>query len=408
MFPFVHIRDDMRASELRLEKPFLWFVIMCLTTTNVAEQFAMDNTIWHIISKRIVTQHLASLDLLLRVICYGSWSHYFKSDKPFMTMLSQLVVSLAFEMGLHHDPPGAIQCIRSNRIITRDASSQTQRTLEERRAILGVFHLASAKLQALSCTPYMVDCLRIVAESGESDWDYVLTTQVKFQIITNQPICSTMDQPLKKKGGAQNHHRPSSWHTCYNRSMKYGKACHPNLNHTPQTVATQSQRLQDLDSLLNCAASWLVAWLEMPVVDWLGITVDTFAQFTHCIIVLFKLTILNEPGWDAEEVRRRIDVFATLDRCCEIVESVPTAVGMIDIEGGSRRGLFFKTSHLSRAIKALIMAEMTPDALASTTDTVQTPPHSDATKEYNRFRGVDFEQELLIHDDAMLNLSGEP
>lgn len=72
-FPFVHIPPTMSAAELRQRRPFLWLVIMSLTTKIVSEQFAMEETIWKIISQRIVTQHMANMDLLLGVICFGSW-----------------------------------------------------------------------------------------------------------------------------------------------------------------------------------------------------------------------------------------------------------------------------------------------------------------------------------------------
>lgn len=100
MFPFVHIRGTMRAHDLRHEKPFLWLNIMALATKTVSEQFAIEETIWQIISRRIVAQHFVNMDLLLGVVCFASWSHYYKKDKPFMTTLSQLAVSLACELGL--------------------------------------------------------------------------------------------------------------------------------------------------------------------------------------------------------------------------------------------------------------------------------------------------------------------
>lgn len=72
-FPFVHIPPTMSSAELLMQKPFLWLVIMALTAKNAAQQFAMEETIWNIISKRIVVQQHASVDLLLGVICFASW-----------------------------------------------------------------------------------------------------------------------------------------------------------------------------------------------------------------------------------------------------------------------------------------------------------------------------------------------
>lgn len=46
---------------------------MSLTTKFVSQQFAMEEVIWHIISRRIVAQQIAELDLLLGLVCFASW-----------------------------------------------------------------------------------------------------------------------------------------------------------------------------------------------------------------------------------------------------------------------------------------------------------------------------------------------
>lgn len=109
--------------------------------------------------------------------------------------------------------------------------------------------------------------------------------------------------------------------------------------------------------MLTSAERWITLFHEMPLTLWAGINVDTFAQFTHCLVVLFRLTTLDEPGWDLNEVRKRADVLEILDRSCEIIDRVPGALGIVDAVG-PRRGLFFKTNYLLRAIKALFLSGM--------------------------------------------------
>jgi hypothetical protein len=72
-YPCFHIPPTMRASELRRQRPFLWLVIMSLGSKNADDQFKMEETIWHIISCRIVCEHLADMDLLLGLMCFASW-----------------------------------------------------------------------------------------------------------------------------------------------------------------------------------------------------------------------------------------------------------------------------------------------------------------------------------------------
>lgn len=74
MFPFVYLPPSVSASQLRHQKPFLWLVMLSLTNKSVSEQFALEEMIWDIISRRIVSEHLVDLDLLLGVVCFASWS----------------------------------------------------------------------------------------------------------------------------------------------------------------------------------------------------------------------------------------------------------------------------------------------------------------------------------------------
>lgn len=71
--PFVHIPPDTTPTELLQKKPFLWFMIMALSTKDVGEQFRMESTLWHIVSRRIICEHLGDLDLLQGLICFGIW-----------------------------------------------------------------------------------------------------------------------------------------------------------------------------------------------------------------------------------------------------------------------------------------------------------------------------------------------
>jgi hypothetical protein len=72
-FPVVYIPEIMSASYLRQQRPFLWLVIMSLTTKNMTQQSAMEYTIRQIISQRVVAEHEKNLDLLLGLICYLAW-----------------------------------------------------------------------------------------------------------------------------------------------------------------------------------------------------------------------------------------------------------------------------------------------------------------------------------------------
>ncbi|KAM5360885.1 hypothetical protein ACJZ2D_013452 [Fusarium nematophilum] len=395
IFPAMHLPSILRSSDLRQQKPFTWLVVMALSTKQTSQQFAMEETIWQVISKRIVWEQLANLDLLIGLICFASWSHYFKKDKPFMAMLSQIAVSLAFELNLQHDPPQKpSRRSKYGREIAEDAPSPKTRSLEERRTLLALFHLSSStwtaykKTEPLPWTPYMDECLAILFEGKETHLDTLLAAQIKCQLITRQLDHISLDDKgpstilinaLSRELSEVQQTLPAN--VLSERSTQLYLS-NTDLTITklligkPQTTPTNIQRIQHLESVLTTAEAWLALFMDMPLSDMVGLSVDLFTQYLTCMVVLFKLVTVNEPGWDVEEVRKRADVLELLDRSCDIVKDVPAALGLVDAPG-PRRGLFFKMAGLLTAIKTLMISEMKEkcpsqwDATADPVDNVE-------------------------------------
>jgi hypothetical protein len=131
-----------------------------------------------------------------------------------------------------------------------------------------------------------------------------------------------------------------------------------NVNKAEKQITHSSyRRLQTLENTLNVATTFISFLTTLPLSAKVGISVDTFTQFTHCLIVIFKLTVIKEPGWNNDDVRQRADLFEIIDQACEQAENVPIAVGLVDAPG-PRKGLFFKTTFLLQRIKRLFMEEM--------------------------------------------------
>ncbi|KAJ4404701.1 hypothetical protein N0V82_010444 [Gnomoniopsis sp. IMI 355080] len=309
-------------------------------------------------------------------------SHYFKQDKPFMTMLSQVAVALAFELGFHKDI--AVRPDMENGptsgseadVLRADTQGPQMRSMEDRRTFLAVFHLTSAtwasyrKTEPLRWTPYLDECLRILADGNETGLDTLLVMQIKCQIITNSLTCPHSDEASRNESL---NGLPSVLMTAMKgRLNDIRQSLPPQTKLTKTTIlecflskkplqndrtgASQFRRIQELQSVLDSVERWLSLFLDMPLVYWTGVSMDTFTQLTHNLVVLFRLTILDEPGWDRDEVRKHADVFDILDRACDHVDRVPGELGLLDATG-QRNGLFFKTNYLFRAIKQLFLRE---------------------------------------------------
>ena len=128
------------------------------------------------------------------------------------------------------------------------------------------------------------------------------------------------------------------------------------------------RRLDGLDSLLTAIERWYEEFYQVPLVDWIGVSFEVFAQFWNCLTLLFQLTTLDEPGWDTEEVRKRVDLLHILEDFAQSFERLPEAVGLVDDTRKGEIGAIFRAVPHIRAMKAKFMAEMTPATLQSVED----------------------------------------
>lgn len=158
-------------------------------------------------------------------------------------------------------------------------------------------------------------------------------------------------------------------------------------NSQNQIGASDLQRLEGLESILTAAQRWLEVFFEVPLADWIGATCGIFQQFVHCIMLLSKLTIIDEPGWDIEEVKKRANLHDILDRAAQNLDSIPGIIGLVDAVGTGESGFLFKSSRLVQSLKATFLAKIAPaesqtdfqlDRNANTTQYIDESSTSDA------------------------------
>jgi hypothetical protein len=119
---------------------------------------------------------------------------------------------------------------------------------------------------------------------------------------------------------------------------------------------TDLRRLEGLDSLLTAIERWLEVFHELPLVDWIGVPFSIWTQFSQCLTILFRLSILNERGWDTAEVRKRANV---LDIIEDLAKSSERLAELVDLADTGENSVFFKAPPLLRGLRAKFAAEMT-------------------------------------------------
>jgi hypothetical protein len=86
---------------------------------------------------------------------------------------------------------------------------------------------------------------------------------------------------------------------------------------------------------------WFEVFDQLPLVDWIDVPYIVFDQLLHSLLLLFKLTILEEPSWDTEDVKKRANLLDIQDdNIAPNFGKLPQALGLVDAVGAGHFGKF--------------------------------------------------------------------
>lgn len=103
----------------------------------------------------------------------------------------------------------------------------------------------------------------------------------------------------------------------------------------PNTTVDSIKQLQSLQNCLNSVERWFQIWEGIPPHQLIGLTFFTFMQKIQSIVALFRLSTLeNVPGWNTAEVRKRLDIFALLDRLAVLMDSAVASIPVLEDDPG--------------------------------------------------------------------------
>ncbi|KAL2265989.1 hypothetical protein VTJ83DRAFT_5341 [Remersonia thermophila] len=338
--PFVHLPATMTSEKLRDAYPFLWFAIMTVTCKHADRRLAMSDALKRFLAQKMVVDHEKSLDLLLGLVIIMGWTHYhIKGDKSILSVMASLAKSLVFDLGLNKVPsePYISACLK-----TPFHPPAREKTQEERRAVLACFLLTSQisyaikRLDSLTWTSHMDECLVALTQHREWDGDDLLAAQVKIQLIIEQLTRAAAQSPdgvppnyvlSALRTQLHNHKAQLPPHLQQNdtilSAISYADlAIHelamtrPNPAPAPaSSLMRDMQRYEALEACLTAASDWFDRHFSIPSYVYVGMTFGSWWNMAHCLLTLYRLSVLDDdPAWDCRAVRKRLDLLAVLDR----------------------------------------------------------------------------------------------
>ncbi|KAJ9260815.1 transcriptional regulator family: Fungal Specific TF [Paecilomyces variotii] len=430
-FPFVIIPAEVSLNDLRREKPFLFTTVMMVGCRHDASrQVAIASKIREIISYSVLVKGEQSLDMLQGLLIYLAWYHFHLRLGSQLTNLFHLIMAMMTDLCLNnaaHPKSPSKLALGLAKYFEKDGQPHKTRTLEERRAYLGVFYLTSIvslyarNIDSLRYTKYTEECCQLVAEAAEYPTDTLLIQLMRVHRLADKIKLSLSLDELEVQLGV------SAPIGAYVRSLESELV---QLKHTfPQDIPGYTDLLMNyyaLETFLYAVAlnermsavrygNFPMARLEilLSCLESTKACFDTFHSFSpssyfylpyplwsqlgHAIIVLSKLSLFNGEGWDQEYVRSQMDFFevlSTFDQKLEEAREYSRSTSQASISELSMDipEIFVKLTPNLQQMKECHKARL--QAQTSTTEQTQGPPRGDS--------GSASSDDLVVPDTAGL------
>jgi hypothetical protein len=98
------------------------------------------------LGKEMLLDGAKNMDLFLGVLVFSAWCHFYICHKPIVSTIVQLGIALAFDLGLTRPLPGEpvnVMLHFNAQGCPKPVDRVPGRTLEERRAAVGLFLISS-------------------------------------------------------------------------------------------------------------------------------------------------------------------------------------------------------------------------------------------------------------------------
>ncbi|KAL5333384.1 hypothetical protein BJX70DRAFT_381181 [Aspergillus crustosus] len=348
-FPFVYIPDTTTARQLCHDRPFLYTCIMAISSNSTAQQQALSVEIKEVIAQKMLHEPSdGNLDLLLGLLAYISWSISQVSEKPRLSVLTQLANSLVYELGLNKPPPTNMPPCDDDLA----SSPPIVRTMEERRAVLGCFLTTSIiasylrKIDALRWTPHLEECRQVLDEGRECLNDEILAQQARLQLIAGNAalgnrveaavrvpptfyLPALLSQMQDVKTSLRPHLQVNEVILAHIHSTTLA-INELALTDTPILSITDPsdfQRLNSLHACLDAIKSWFNVFFSISPAAYTHLPFSIISQLMHCLGTLYRLSTLDDPAWDTANVRKSVDVLLILDQVIDQAMSLAVSDG---------------------------------------------------------------------------------
>ncbi|RAL59963.1 hypothetical protein DID88_000589 [Monilinia fructigena] len=354
-FPFVIIETGgATGKEWLMTKPVLGkAVLMAASYYNLPRQTVYETTLVKDLTERIMTRKEKTLELLQTILVFCGWYHYHCLGHPHLNNLLGLAMGLAGDLGLNK-PPSSDRFRYPFGHSRATAGDLSKRSMEQRRALAGLFYLTSLvatgfqRIDAMKYSVHMDECVQVIEKKPEHPTDLLLVELVKIshlgekigQTVLLLQNDSDIQVPTVLKLGSfqmeldtlqkgvpatwsddiilQLHHHISTirlyevaltneW-TPTNCTQPPQSISIPQPTHPPPLHPSQ---LQSLYTCLHHTRSFLDLILSLPPSTYLSQPISPWSLLAYALMILARLSFYQNPQlptWTLDFVREVCDL----------------------------------------------------------------------------------------------------
>ncbi|KAI1380534.1 hypothetical protein F4677DRAFT_441846 [Hypoxylon crocopeplum] len=381
---FVHIPPDLTAEQLRKTRPFLFRAIVAVTSPSTHQKMARGKELKRVLAHNAIVENQSSLDLLLSLLTYVAWGwDPFLNKDGTLSRLIMLAISLVSDLRLNKPLPTDVHMIGP---LTPGFGKACKDAVQD--TYVSSYY---AQIDAMRWTPQMEEGIRAINSHKEYPSDEVFAFQVRLQLLaqralharekheTDYPHLATAPVPAflylnALQGQLQGlkdslspeleYHEILITHLyyidlCINEAAHTANSNTPLVN-TPETsndgCTSGFERLECLWGSVRAIKSWFDVFFTLSPSTYRGLSFLLWAQLARCLVILYRLSTLEDPAWDRKAVRNMVDLLQVLDRIAEKLEITSHETGE-----QSNDDLFMQVPRIMRMFRAWAVSKMAHD-----------------------------------------------
>ncbi|KAI9167540.1 Transcription factor [Paramyrothecium foliicola] len=336
--PFMHLPDDMTAASLRQERPFLWMCINNITSMTVREQQILKDKVRSEVAQRVIVDFERSMDILLGLLTCLGWitMHIGTHNKPFMATYAQLALAVVSDLGLVRTTGEENYISKHFKAWAGRLPSSKPRTIEERRAIIGYWFIASTyscvtgRTEVAHWTSHMRENLEFLEQHRPTPLDEVLTTLVRTQLIADETVRLLVSEVAGNNNRTPTHlFRKSLLQQLEvireNSRARLGShyGVHSHMLSTElfihslgssRDINPDLSRIEGMYSCLQTIKAWYDIFFAIPLIETAGLPFFYLAQQGQVLSALYRLATSDDPDWDKRIVFKTADLLVLLEQ----------------------------------------------------------------------------------------------